>query len=168
MADLVIIGRFQILTRGHLDLFRQAKRLKPDLLVVCVGSSQQSGTFHDPFSAEERKRMVEAELKKLGVKYKIFLVPDIKKGSYARHVERITGIDNKAIIFSANPYTTRCFKPYGYRVLKPKFRYKIHASEVRDLIIAGKPWKRLVPLAARKVLAEINGVDRIKALKCTK
>ena len=57
----VIIGRFQILQRGHGTLLQAALGLAPRVLIV-IGSAFRARDAHNPFTWEERKQQFEAVL----------------------------------------------------------------------------------------------------------
>src|SRR5688572_15809538 len=57
----VVIGRFQILQRGHGTLLQAALALAPKVLVV-IGSAFRARDAHNPFTCEERKQQFEAVL----------------------------------------------------------------------------------------------------------
>jgi bifunctional NMN adenylyltransferase/nudix hydrolase len=57
----VVIGRFQILQRGHGTLLQAALELAPRVLVV-IGSAFRARDAHNPFTWEERKQQFEAVL----------------------------------------------------------------------------------------------------------
>lgn len=54
---LILIGRFQPLHRGHLDLLRRALTLASKVCVL-VGSTDRPRTVKDPFSFDERRQMI--------------------------------------------------------------------------------------------------------------
>ena len=53
----VVLGRFQMLHKGHISLIDEAAKLS-DKVVVLVGSADKSNTIDNPFSFEERKEMI--------------------------------------------------------------------------------------------------------------
>lgn len=57
----VVIGRFQILQRGHGTLLQAALALAPKLFIV-IGSAFRARDAHNPFTWEERKQQFEAVL----------------------------------------------------------------------------------------------------------
>ena len=71
----IIIGRFQIWTRGHQELAKFASRHANNLCVVC-GSHSEERTEKNPLLFEERRRMIGSNLKKLSIPYEIRAVPD--------------------------------------------------------------------------------------------
>lgn len=53
----LLVGRFQIIHAGHEDMIRKAEKLAERVLIL-IGSSNESGNEKNPFSYEERKRMM--------------------------------------------------------------------------------------------------------------
>ena len=56
---LVLIGRFQPLHNAHLEIIKRATALT-DQLVIITGSGKQPRTYKNPFTSEERARMIKA------------------------------------------------------------------------------------------------------------
>ena len=54
---LVLIGRFQPFHNAHLEIVKRATALC-DKLIIVVGSSRQPRTYKNPFSFDERSRMI--------------------------------------------------------------------------------------------------------------
>jgi bifunctional NMN adenylyltransferase/nudix hydrolase len=54
---LVLIGRFQPLHTAHLEIIKRATALTDQLVIIC-GSANQPRTYKNPFTFEERKRMI--------------------------------------------------------------------------------------------------------------
>ena len=52
----MVIGRFQVLHNGHVNMVKRALDLC-DVVVVYIGSSQEARTMVNPFSYEERREM---------------------------------------------------------------------------------------------------------------
>jgi bifunctional NMN adenylyltransferase/nudix hydrolase len=57
----VIIGRWQILQKGHLTLLRTALSIAPSVVVV-IGSSWRARDAHNPFTWQERQQQFETVL----------------------------------------------------------------------------------------------------------
>ena len=67
MYDLaVFIGRFQPFHKGHLYNITQALKVSSKLLIN-VGSSFNAPNIKNPFSFEQRKQMIESDLKAVGI-----------------------------------------------------------------------------------------------------
>lgn len=73
----VLVGRFQTLHSGHEMMIDTAISIC-DEVGVFVGSSQESGTFKNPFSYELRESLLR---KIYGAKIKIFPLPDLGVGN---------------------------------------------------------------------------------------
>lgn len=124
----LFIGRFQPFHSGHLDAIKQ---IKTDKVIVGVGSSQYSSTADNPFSFEEREKMIENILTGLGINYKIVAVPDIHDAkNWVAHVEKIVG--NFDVVYTGNSVVEQLFKEKGYIVKKLKINIKISGTELRN------------------------------------
>jgi nicotinamide-nucleotide adenylyltransferase len=73
------------------------------------------------------------------------------------------------LIYSNEPLTSRLFKESNIKVKSiPFFNRKLYsASEVRRRMLEGESWKALVPITVGKIIEEVDGVERLKALKLT-
>jgi bifunctional NMN adenylyltransferase/nudix hydrolase len=70
---LVLIGRFQPFHNAHLEIVKRATALC-DRLIIVVGSSRQPRTYKNPFSFEERARMIRSAT--LGLSLQISIEPN--------------------------------------------------------------------------------------------
>lgn len=73
----IIVGRFQSFHKGHECIIDKAVELC-DEVGVFIGSSQESGTFKNPFSYSTRKRILKDIY---GDSVKIYPLPDIGVGN---------------------------------------------------------------------------------------
>jgi bifunctional NMN adenylyltransferase/nudix hydrolase len=71
---LVFIGRFQPLHNAHLEIIKRCAALA-DQLVVIAGSARQPRTYKNPFTFEERKRMILAAT--AGLDMQVYVEPNI-------------------------------------------------------------------------------------------
>lgn len=76
----ILVGRFQAIHAGHVDMIRQAVQLC-DTVGIFVGSSQESGTAKNPFTYETRREML---ITLFGDSVKVFPLPDIGVGNTAK------------------------------------------------------------------------------------
>ena len=67
---LVLIGRFQPIHSAHLEIIKRATALC-DKLVVVVGSSYQPRTYKNPFTFDERARMIRAATAGLSIQVSV-------------------------------------------------------------------------------------------------
>ena len=87
MKKGLILGRFQPFHLGHLELIKSIidQQIEP---VICIGSAQHSYTEENPFTVEERMKMIEEVMKDFNCKYSIFGIPDINNYDlYVSHLE---------------------------------------------------------------------------------
>ena len=63
---VVFIGRFQPLHQGHIDTINKAFEYADEVFVL-VGSSNRPRSIDNPFTFEERKRMILGSIKNPGL-----------------------------------------------------------------------------------------------------
>ncbi|MEK7065274.1 MAG: nicotinamide-nucleotide adenylyltransferase [Patescibacteria group bacterium] len=123
----LFIGRFQPFHSGHLDAIKQISEKE---IIIGIGSSQYSGTDDNPYSFEERKKMIEQALTGLDINYKIVAVPDIHDAkNWVAHVEKIVGRFN--IVYTGNDLVRRLFEEKKYKVKSIKININISGTELR-------------------------------------
>jgi len=71
---LVLIGRFQPLHSAHLEIIKRATALTDQLVIIC-GSANQPRTYKNPFTFEERARMIKDATR--GLNMQVFVEPNI-------------------------------------------------------------------------------------------
>ena len=71
---LVLIGRFQPLHSAHLEIIKRATELTDQLVVIC-GSAKQPRTYKNPFTFDERARMIRAAT--AGLSMRVYVEPNI-------------------------------------------------------------------------------------------
>jgi len=161
----LFIGRFQPFHKGHLMLL-QSISSKYDEIIIGMGSSQYSNTPDNPFSEDERKKMIEKSLDKIGMNnYKIVSIPDIHNPpKWASHVLSI--ISDFDVVISNNSFTKQLFSEKGYLVKKTLYleREKYSGEAIRKRMINNEAWEDLVPETVAKIIKDIDGVQRLKSL----
>jgi len=164
--NALFVGRFQPFHKGHLKVIQNASK-KYNQVIVGIGSSQYGFTLDNPFTADERKLMIEKSLKTIDVKnYTIVLIPDIHNHpKWVNHILSI--VSDFDVVLSNNSLTKQLFSEKGYAVKETLFYYKNKYSgkEIRNRMIKGKRWKHLVPLETFNVIRDIDGAKRIKEFK---
>ena len=71
---LVLIGRFQPLHSAHLEIIKRATALCDQLVIIC-GSAKQPRTYKNPFTFDERARMIKDATR--GLAMQIHVEPNI-------------------------------------------------------------------------------------------
>jgi len=166
----LFVGRFQPFHKGHLKPLKDILE-KLDELVIVVGSSQYSHKIDHPFTAGERITMIRRALEEEGIapsKYWIIPVPDVHV--HMIWVSHIIGYTPKfVVVYSNEPLTRRLFVEAGYKVEPVPFhkREVYSATEIRNRMLNGQNWEKLVPKSVAQFIKEINGVERIRDLAKT-
>jgi nicotinamide-nucleotide adenylyltransferase len=164
----LLVGRFQPFHIGHLTAVRYALE-QVKLLHIIVGSAEKSHQPNNPFTSGERIKMIKAALDGAGIdccRWLIIPVPDLRIHSlWIAYVDSL--VPKYDVVFSNDALTNRLFQEKGVKTVRVVYhRRKVYsATEVRRRIAEGKKWDDLVPIQVAKIIREINGVQRIRALK---
>jgi nicotinamide-nucleotide adenylyltransferase len=161
----LLIGRFQPFHQGHLDALHFALS-KVDKLWVGLGSSNKPPQKNNPFSAEERKKMILSSIDDLiKNKIEIYFIPDFE--DHKKWVEHIDIIVPKFdVVFTNDDMTKHLYSKRDTPVIAIPFtkRDVLSGTNIRDLILSDQPWEEFVPEGTRKFLDEINAKQRLKNL----
>jgi nicotinamide-nucleotide adenylyltransferase len=165
----LFIGRFQPFHLGHLSAVKFALG-KVDRLVIVVGSAQKSHEPKNPFTAGERTEMIKDALaaeKSVDIN-RITIVPVPDVGAHSLWTEQVDLLVPKYdLVISNDPFTLLLFRERGVKVIRAPLhrRKEMMATEIRRRMAAGdSSWARLVPVAVEKIIREIGGPERIKAI----
>ena len=163
--NLLFIGRFQPFHNGHLKVLSHSSKRYTEI-IIGIGSSQYAHTIENPFSAEERKQMIQETLQQYNIgNYRIVLIPDIH--DLPRWVDHVCSlVSNFEVVLSNNPLTKQLFTEKGYQVqTTPIFSRKVFSGkEIRRRMMAGEPWENLVPAPVAALIHTLDGVQRIQQL----
>ncbi len=159
----LFIGRFQPFHLGHLFVLKQCPTKS---VIIGVGSSQYHHTFSNPFTFEERKRMIDLVISSMfDQRFKVYAIPDIHNPpNWVAHVERI--VPSFSIVLTNNDFTSELFKEKGYEVSSPGlYERNTHmGKEIRMRMIHNQDWQHLVPKEIASYLIEIDAVKRLQIL----
>jgi nicotinamide-nucleotide adenylyltransferase len=163
----LFVGRFQPFHKGHLATVKFALG-KVDQLVIVVGSAQKSHEPKNPFTAGERIMMIKESLgsEKINMsKVLIIPVPDVDVHSlWTRQVDML--VPKYDIVFANDSFTLLLFRERGVKTEEAPLvnRSEMQATEIRSRMASGGKWQDLVPAPVAKIIKEINGVERVKAI----
>jgi nicotinamide-nucleotide adenylyltransferase len=164
----LFVGRFQPFHKGHLATVRFALG-KVDQLVIVVGSAQKSHEPKNPFTAGERIRMIKESLdadKQIDIsKIMIIPVPDVDVHSlWTRQVDML--VPKYDVVFANDPFTLMLFRERCIKTVEAPLvdRKAMQATEIRNKMAAGERWESLVPTPVARIIKEIDGVKRVKAI----
>jgi nicotinamide-nucleotide adenylyltransferase len=158
----LFIGRFQPFHKGHLKVIQDILK-KYDEIIIGIGSSQYNHLLDNPFSEEERKKMIQETFKKKNLtNYEIIAIPDIHDPpNWVSHV--LSFVKDFDVIISNNALTIKLFSDKGFTVVKtPPFEKEKYSGEViRKRMINGLKWEDLVPEPVADIIKDFNGVQRL-------
>ena len=161
----LLIGRFQPFHLGHLEAVNFALN-KVENLWIGIGSSNKYNEKKNPFSADERRKMITLSVDdSIITRIKIFDIPDVgdhEKWTYS--IDKIVPEYN--LVFSNDEFTKTLFEKREMNVVPVvlKDRGKFSGTNIRELIADDKNWQDLVPQGTRNVLDKINATERLKNL----
>ncbi len=161
----LVVGRFQPLHKGHMDVIRKCAE-ESEHLTIGIGSAQYSHTPENPFTAGERYMMMNKSLREEGIEnYSIVPIEDINiYPIWVAHVASLVPPFKR--VYSNNPLTRRLFEESGYEVrASPLYNRAVFSgTEIRRRIVEDDEWRSLVPEPVAEVIDDIDGVERIKQI----
>jgi nicotinamide-nucleotide adenylyltransferase len=164
----LFVGRFQPFHFGHLATVKFALNRVEELIIV-IGSAQTSHEMRNPFTAGERVQMIRDSLladSEVDIR-RILLIPvsDIYIHSlWTYQVDTL--VPKYDVVFTNDLLTALLFKEREIKVVEPSLyrRKELSATEVRSKMAKDEDWKKLVPFQTAKVVEDIQGIERIKAI----
>jgi nicotinamide-nucleotide adenylyltransferase len=164
------VGRFQPFHSGHLEAIQDVLKETEELVVV-IGSAQYSHNINNPFTAGERLVMIRRALQEACVDHsRLWVVPVPDVHLHMLWVSALEGYTpHFDVVYSNEPLTRRLFMEKGYKVKNiPFFQRKIYTStHVRERMLSGENWMKLVPKSVADFIKEIDGVNRLRDLAQT-
>ena len=161
----LLIGRFQPFHLGHLAALQFAIP-KIDKLWLGLGSSNKPIEKNNPFSIEERKKMILSSIDdSIQNKISIFPIPDLD--NHVRWIQNIdTIVPDYEIIFSNDPMTEHLYSKRNVQVIAIPFlkRDQLSGTRLRDLIKSDQKWDDLVPEGTKLILENLDAKNRLKIL----
>jgi nicotinamide-nucleotide adenylyltransferase len=163
----LFVGRFNPFHLGHLKAAQYILE-REDELIIAIGSTQQSHTITDPFTAGERVLMIHEAMKEANISLKrVFIVsiPDIFRNSvWVTHLKSYC--PPFTCVYTNNNLICRLFMEEGIEVKNagPFDRVDLEGSQIRKKMSEGAEWHHLVPNAVLEVIESIDGLKRIKEI----
>ncbi|MBU3913319.1 MAG: nicotinamide-nucleotide adenylyltransferase [Nanoarchaeota archaeon] len=157
------IGRFQPFHKGHLEVVKSALKEAKHLIIVIAVPLKKIDK--DPFSADERKEMIEKVLKDERISnFSLYIVPDIPSDEeYVAHIRN--HVPNFNVVYVGdNKLNERLFKEAGFKVINSRRYYNISSTKVReDMLKQGNAWKKVVPNAVVEYIERKHLEKKVKA-----
>ncbi|MGI0081941.1 MAG: nicotinamide-nucleotide adenylyltransferase [Nitrosopumilaceae archaeon] len=161
----LFIGRFQPFHLGHVEAVKFGLSHAENLWIA-IGSSNKSNEKRNPFSADERKEMIQSSLDSTTLKrVQIYYIPDIddhEKWTY--HVDSI--VPKYDLVFSNDDFTITLYQKRGIKTMKVplKEREKFSGTNIREMITMGTNWQEFVPEGTKNVLLKIDAERRLSKI----
>lgn len=159
-------GRFQPFHLGHLSAVKQALK-KVDKLYIAIGSSQYAHEEYNPFTAEERTKMIKLclEENELANRCEIFQIPDIHDNEkWPTHVREIVPPFDTVFIGN-NGLVKELFEKYDdAQVIEVEHEVEVSATKIRYAIVQGLDWEKHVSPKVAEYIRKIDGAERIRQL----
>jgi nicotinamide-nucleotide adenylyltransferase len=158
----LVIGRFQPLHLGHMRMISYVAD-RSNFLTIGLGSCNSPPTSENPFSAEERERMIKESLK-IPISYDLKRIPDFGENrAWVRWIVENVRFDS---FWTNSQVERKIFEDARMKVEEIPFfdRETYSATEVRKRILEDGDWATLLPEGTVKVLGEIDGIYRVKEL----
>ena len=163
----LLIGRYQPFHLGHLHCIEDVLKRLPEV-IISIGSAQFSHTLHNPFTAGERITMIRLAMDEARIdasKYYVIPIRDLRiHDLWVAHV--VSQTPRFEVVFSNEPVTSRLFKEAGFRVEPLPFydREVYSATEIRERVVRGEDWDKLVPTSVAAYIKRIFGDERLREL----
>jgi len=163
----LLIGRYQPFHLGHLHCIEDVLKRLPEV-IIGIGSAQFSHTLHNPFTAGERITMIRLAMDEARIdasKYYVIPIRDLRiHDLWVAHV--VSQTPRFEVVFSNEPVTSRLFKEAGFRVEPLPFydREVYSATEIRERVVRGEDWDKLVPTSVAAYIKRIFGDERLREL----
>jgi nicotinamide-nucleotide adenylyltransferase len=159
-------GRFQPFHKGHM-LVVQGMRKMCGKIVIAICSSDKSGDAENPFTAEERRDMIQRALQGEDIipafDVVFVTVPDMADDeAWAKAVLAQAGEIHQ--VWTGNDTVKAAFEKVGTEIKTIKPVPGISSTEIRKRIKEGGDWQALVPEEVASSIKAVEGVERVKTL----
>lgn len=136
-------------------------------IVVAIGSPEAPKNAENPFSAAERREMIQRALQGENIipnfDLSIIEVPDVGDDeAWAKKCLELSETVHQ--VWTGNEWTKTCFEKVGVEVKDIKEVPGISATEIRRRMKEGGDWKALVPPEVASYLGELNASERIRKI----
>ena len=143
----LVIGRFQPFHNGHLYLLKEALKIA-DKIIIGIGSSNIINA-DNPWTFEERKKVIEEVLRQEGLQKLVIKIVDIS--DVPNDFEWLKIANSKTgkfdVVIGNNDWVNGIYEGAGFAVAKINLfkRYLHEGTKIRQLMRSGKKWEDRVP-----------------------
>lgn len=162
----ILIGRFQPLHKGHVKAIKFSIENSNKLFII-IGSSEKSHQERNPFTFEEREKMIELALSEEKLDNKIEIVPIKDAKNHSEWILSIKDvIEDYNVVFTNDELTEKLFRKNNTKVVNVTLldRKNLSSTEVRKRIKSDNKWENLTLPIVADYLVKIDGINRIKSI----
>ena len=146
MTTALVIARYQPAHITHYEVFQLAKEKGIERLVVVKGSADKFRIPRHPFTPQECTDMVEMYLKRTGLEYSVYALPDVSQhikqddeelneddiADYTRYAKMlIEQLPKFEVAIIGNPTIGTPLRRLGYQVIQPTSKINCSATYIR-------------------------------------
>ncbi|MCI4336360.1 MAG: nicotinamide-nucleotide adenylyltransferase [Thermoplasmata archaeon] len=164
----MLVGRFQPFHAGHLGVVKALRAQHTDeVLIIGIGSAEESHTWLNPFTAGERHEMIERALRAEHISgwTTVPLVDIHRHALWVAHLESLLPPFER--VYTNNPLTRSLFAQAEYEVESPTLvdRNRYEGAKIRELMADHGAWSELLPPPTAAYLKDIGAEARLAVLR---
>lgn len=155
-------GRFNPPHNGHLKVIKKISG-EVDKLIVAIGAAEIKNTKRNPFDGKEKKKMMEAYLKELGIynkKVAVISIPDGK--SFSSAVKNLFELCGNFDVLYTDKETIIRMVQNRVKVRRIHRTGDISSTKIRDAIANDQKWEHLTGTSVATLIKKFDGIQRIK------
>ena len=150
---------------GHIDWLKQWQEQWITKWIIWIWSSNKEWTSDNPFTYEERKKMIEKSVKALWdtMNVEICPIPDFwDMNLWMNHILKY--LPDFDYVVSGNPRVLESMKNAGKTPIKLEIREMIKGSTIREMIVRKGDLSGCLPKDVITYLDEIDAAWRLKKI----
>jgi len=157
----LFVGRFQPFHNGHYNAIHEAL-LRVDELIIGIGSAQKHGELPNPFTFDERMRMICSSIEDKDDRIYVTSIPDFN--NYIKWIDYVVSEFEFDVILTGSKLVKTLADNKKIPVIWITRPDDISATIVRQKLIDCEPIEDLVPSGTLMVLGEIGAYERMKEI----
>lgn len=150
---------------GQIDWLKQGQEQWINKWIIWIGSSNKEWTVENPFTFEERKKMVEKSMKALwdNLNVEIYPIPDFwDMELWKKHILKY--LPEFDYVVSWNPWVLESMKDSGKELIPLEIREMIKGSTIREKLARKWDLSHDLPEDVIRYLDEIDAAWRLKKI----